>query len=98
MNIALLLLAVVGSAVLIYFLLRSRKNAAPGNEGQLFIATASQSDVRARNLLPTNGSEDRRDLLKAPELPMATASEENFRPDPRVNWVVDVTFSKPTKL
>ena len=98
MNIPLLLLAVIGSVVLIYFLLRNRKNGAHRNEEECFITTASQSDVRARNLLPTNGSEDRRDLLKAPELLRAPASDGNYRPDPKVNWVVDVTFSKPRKL
>jgi cell division protein ZipA len=93
-----LLLAVIGLVVLIYFLLRNRKNGAPRNEEELFITTSSQSDARARSLLPTNGSEDRRDLLKAPETPVAPVSDGNYRPDPKVNWVVDVTFSKSTKL
>jgi hypothetical protein len=96
--LGVVLLAVIGSVVLLYFLLRSRKNGLPRNEEELFITTGSQSDARAQSLLPTNGSEDRRDVLKVPEMPVAPASDGNYRPDPKVNWVVEVTFSKPTKL
>jgi len=90
-----LLLAVIGFVVLIYFLLRKRKD---GNEEEFFIAASSQSEARAQSLLPTNGTEDRRDLLTAPEMPAGPASDGNYRPDPKVNWVVDVTFAKPRKL
>src|SRR4029077_5707530 len=74
------------------------RSGASQSEEEFFISTTSQSDTRARNLLPTNGSEDRSDLLKAPDLPAPPASDGNYRPDLKVNWVVDVTFSKPTKL
>ena len=98
MKIPGLLLLGVGLVVLIYVLLRRRNSGAARNEEEFFITTASHSDARADSLLPTNGSEDRRDLLKAPDLPAATASDGNYRPDPKVNWVVDVTFVKPRKL
>jgi len=94
----LLLLAIIGSVMLIYFLLRRRNNGAARNEEEFFITTASHSEARAGSLLPTNGSEDRRDLLKAPEMAVAPASDGNYRPDPKVNWVVDVTFVKSAKL
>src|SRR4051794_15838285 len=93
-----LLLAVIGSVALIYFFLRNRKGQSARNDEEFFIAASSQSDARAGSLLPTNGSEDRRDLLKAPEMPVAPPSERTYRPDPKVNWVVDVTFAKPIKL
>jgi len=96
--LGVLLLAVIGSVVVIYFLLRKRGNGGARNEEEFFIAASSQSEARAQSLLPTKGSEDRTDLLKVPEMPVAPASDGNYRPDPKVNWVVDVTFAKAGKL
>jgi cell division protein ZipA len=91
------LLSVVAFVALILFLRRKGKNGASKNEG-FFIAAGSQSEARAASLLPMTASEDRRDLLKVPELPVAPDSDGNYRPDPKVNWVVDVTFAKPQRI
>ncbi len=91
------LLSVVGFVALILFLRRKGKNGAPQNE-EFFIAAGPQSEARAASLLPITGSEDRRDLLKEPELPVAPDADGNYRPDPKVNWVVDVTFAKPQRI
>jgi hypothetical protein len=69
-NPRMVVLAVIGFLAVIYLLLPSRKSGARRNEEEFFISTAPQSADRARNLLPTTGREDRRDLLKAPELPV----------------------------
>src|SRR5436305_4877760 len=84
---AVVLLSVVGFVALILFLRRKGKQGAPQNL-DFFIAAGSQSEARAANLLPLTGSEDRRDLLKPPELPVVPDSDATYRPDPKVNWVV----------
>jgi hypothetical protein len=65
----------------------------------MFLATSSQSKERARRLLPNHGSEDRRDLLRAPEVRESTANERNdCRPNSATDWTVDLAFEDRATL
>jgi hypothetical protein len=64
----------------------------------MFISTQTEGSARAANLLPTQGSEDRSDLLRLPDLPTEPSADGNYRPDPKVDWSVSATFPKGTTL
>jgi hypothetical protein len=77
------LLSVVVFVALILFLRRKGNKSASQNQEEFVIAAGTQSEARAASLLPMTGSEDRRDLLKEPELPVAPDPDGNYRPDPK---------------
>ena len=81
--------------ILVFFRRRARDSTPVGD---MFIAAAPESEARAAKLLPTTGSEDQSSLLKIPDLPVVPEGDENFQPDPKVDWAVTATFPPGTKL
>jgi cell division protein ZipA len=73
---------------------RERRQSLPdlAPEG-MFLAPSSQSQERAHRLLPNRGSEDRRDLLRAPEIPESQTKErKGYYPNSATDWTVDLAF------
>ncbi|HSV35745.1 MAG TPA: cell division protein ZipA C-terminal FtsZ-binding domain-containing protein [Ramlibacter sp.] len=71
---------------------QARKLPALAPEG-MFLATSSESRQRANQLLPSRGSEDRRDLLRAPDASGPPEEHlDGFRPNSATDWIVDLSF------
>ena len=93
---AALLVAVVGAIYWRRAPLRPGRPTSPPDLAPdgMYLATSSQSKERVHRVLPSNGSEDRRDLLRAPDVPESSTEERNdYRPNSATDWVVDLTFA-----
>ena len=78
----------------------SKKQSAEGSREVLHEALASDTDARAAAVLPATGSEDARHVrgsIELPELEKRLApGDRDYLPEETTEWVISVTFDKPT--
>jgi cell division protein ZipA len=104
--VAILTVCVLAAIFVAYRAVASRENPKPNpanksndipmTVGEFVVVPASVSKGRvARTGLPENGSEDKKQLLKAPSLkPKAKLGDEtDYRPNDSVEWIVDIQFA-----